>query len=120
MTTSTQGRYEGCQPATWLAVRLAIEPAKIDALRRGGELLAVREPGSTVWLYPPWQFDGREPLQSIPRIVRAAREAGVDEGRLFSILTARRGLTGDERVYDLLREGRVDDVVALVRAVRPS
>ena len=116
MATSAQSRFAGCQPATWLSVRLGIEPARIDALRRAGELIAVREPGSTVWLYPPWQFDGLEPLSSIPRVVRAAREAGIDETHLFTILSARRGLTGDERVYELLRDGRTDEVVALVRA----
>jgi hypothetical protein len=116
VSTSAQSRFVGCQPATWLAVRLAIEPAKIDAMRRAGELIAVREPESTVWLYPPWQFEGREPLASIPRVVRAAREAHVDEQRLYSILTARRGLTHGGAVYELLREGRVDEVVELVRA----
>ena len=116
MTISAESRFAGCQPATWLAVRLAIEPAKIDAMRRAGELIAVREPGSTGWLYPPWQFDGREPLASIPRVVRAARDARIDEGRLYTILTARRGLTRSGAVYELLREGRVDEVVEVVRA----
>jgi hypothetical protein len=116
VATSTPKRFAECQPATWLAVRLGIEPGRIEAQRRAGELIAVREPGSTVWLYPPWQFDGREPLREIPRVTRAAREARVDEERLYTILSARRGLTGDERVYELLRDGRIDEVVALVRA----
>jgi hypothetical protein len=114
--TSAQSRFTGCLTASWLAVRLGIEPARIDAMRRAGELIAVREPESTVWLYPPWQFDGLQPLPSIPRVTRAAREAHVDEERLYATLTARRGLTGDDAVYELLREGRVDDVVALIRA----
>jgi hypothetical protein len=116
VSTTSDARFAGCQPATWLAARLAIEPAKIEAMRRDGELIAVREPESTTWLYPPWQFQGREPLPSIPRIVRAARETGIDESRLFTILTARRGLGNGGRVYELLREGRTDDVVRLVRA----
>jgi hypothetical protein len=116
VSTTSDARYAGCQPATWLAARLAIEPARIDAMRRDGELIAVREPGSTTWLYPPWQFQGRDPLPSVPRIVRAARESGIDESRLFTILTAPRGLGHGERVYELLREGRADDVVRLVRA----
>ena len=116
MSTTSDARYAGCLPATWLAERLSIDPAKIDAMRRDGELIAVREPGSTVWLYPPWQFDGFEPLSSVRRVVRAARETGLDEGKLFTILTAPRGLGGRERVYQLLREGRADDVVELVRA----
>lgn len=116
MSTTFDARFAGCQPATWLAVRLGIEPARIDAMRRDGELIAVREPGSTTWLYPPWQFQGKNPLPSVPRIVRAARESGIDEARLFTILTARRGLGPGGRVYELLREDRADDVVRLVRA----
>jgi hypothetical protein len=116
VSTISDARFAGCQPATWLAVRLGIEPGLIDAMRRDGELIAVREPGSTTWLYPPWQFDGQRPLPSIPRIVRAARETGLDETRLFTILTAPRGLRHDGRVYELLREGRADDVVRVVRA----
>jgi hypothetical protein len=116
VSTASKPRFAGCQPATWLAARLSIDPARIDAMRRDGELIAVREPGSTTWLYPPWQFEGRNPLSSIPRIVRAARETGIDESRLFTILTARRGLGHSGRVYELLREGRADDVVRLVRA----
>jgi hypothetical protein len=103
-------------PATWLAERLGIDPALIDAMRRDGELVAVREPGSTEWFYPSWQLNGAEPLHGIPRIVRAAREAGIDEARLYTILTARRGLHSNGKVYELLREGRDDDVVELVRA----
>jgi hypothetical protein len=103
-------------PATWLAERLAIDPAMIDAMRRDGELIAVREPGSTDWFYPSWQLDNGKPLNGIPRVVRAAREARLDEGRLYTILTARRGLHSEGQVYELLRDGREDEVVELVRA----
>ena len=103
-------------PATWLAERLAIEPAKIDVMRRDGELIAFREPGSTAWRYPTWQFENGRPRSAIQRIVRAARESGIDEQRLYTILSAPRGLNGHGRVYELLYDGRVDDVVELVRA----
>ena len=103
-------------PATWLAARLAVDPARIDAMRRAGELVAVREPGSTVWLYPTWQFDGNEPIHGIARVVRVARDAGLDETRLYTILSAPLGLRGEKRVFELLREGREDEVVELVRA----
>jgi hypothetical protein len=103
-------------PATWLAERLALDPALIDAMRRDGELIGVREPGSTTWLYPSWQLENGKPLHSIARVVRAAREAGVDDAQLYRILTARRGLHGEGQVYELLLEGRDDDVVRLVRA----
>ena len=108
--------YEDCLPGTWLATRLAVDPFLIDAMRRDGELIAVREPGSTAWLYPGWQFDGRNPRPVIARIVRAAREKGLDEARLYAILSAPLGLGGERRVYELLLEGREDEVVELVRA----
>lgn len=103
-------------PATWLAERLAIDPARIEAMRRDGELIATREPRSTDWLYPSWQLENGEPLTSLQRITRAAREAKIDESRLYTILTARRGLNGAGHVYELLRAGRDDEVVELVRA----
>ncbi len=108
--------YEDCLPGTWLAARLAVDPFLIDAMRRDGELIAVRAPGSTEWLYPGWQFDGRSPRPVIARIVRAAREKGLDEARLYTILSAPLGLGGERRVYELLLEGREDEVVDLVRA----
>lgn len=108
--------YPDSLPATWLAERLGIDPALIDAMRRDGELIAVREPGSTDWFYPSWQLANGQPLHSIPRVTRAAREARIDEGRLYTILTARRGLHGEGKVYELLREGHDDEVVELVRA----
>jgi transposase InsO family protein len=109
-------RSNSLLPATWLAERLAVDPARIDAMRRDGELVAVREPGSTDWDYPSWQLRNGEPLTSIRRITRAAREAGLDESRLYTILSARRGLNGAGHVYELLRAGRDDEVVELVRA----
>ncbi|CAN5830122.1 MAG: hypothetical protein H0T97_11010 [Actinobacteria bacterium] len=108
--------YQDCLPATWLASRFAIDPFLIDAMRRDGQLVAVRPPGSTGWLYPGWQFDGRSPRPVIARIMRAARDKGLDESRLYTILTAPLGLGGERRVYELLLEGREDDVVELVRA----
>ena len=108
--------FEDALSASWLAERLGIDPVLIDAMRRDGELIAVREPGSTEWFYPSWQFANGEPLHGVTRVVRAAREARIDEARLYRILTARRGLHGEGQVWELLREGREDDVVELVRA----
>jgi hypothetical protein len=116
MSTSARARYADSLPATWLAARLAVDPAKIDAMRRDGELIAVREPGSTEWLYPAWQFDGRKPRRGVARIATVAREAGLDEARLYAVLTAPLGLGGRRRLVDLLIEGREDEVVDAVRA----
>jgi hypothetical protein len=117
MATTT--RYEDCLTASWLAVRLGIEPMRIDAMRRAGELIAVREPGSTEWLYPPWQFSGLTPRRAIRRIVSSAREIGLDETRLYDVLTAPLGLGGRRRLVDLLLEDRDEEVVEAVRSEKP-
>ena len=121
MTASmTEARYPDSIAATWLAARLAVEPARIDAMRRGGELIAVREPGSTEWRYPAWQFDRWKPRRGIARVVAAARDVGLDETQLYDVLTTPLGLreSGRRRLVDLLLEGREDAVVAAVRATR--
>jgi hypothetical protein len=110
-------RYARTVPATWLAARMAVDPSRIDAMRRSGELIAVREPGSTEWLYPAWQFDAGRPRPSVARVVAAARETGVDDRRLFELLTMPLGMRQDgRRLVDLLVEGRDDEVVAAVRS----
>jgi hypothetical protein len=116
VSTSAGTRYAECLAGTWLAERLAVDPLKIEAMRRAGELIAVRPPGSGDWLYPAWQFDSWKPRHGIPRIVAAAREAGVEESKLYDLMTTPLGLTGDSRrLADLLAEGREDEVVESVR-----
>jgi hypothetical protein len=113
----SEDRYTATLPATWLASRLAVDPARIDAMRRAGELIAVREPGSIEWRYPAWQFNAGKPRPSVARVVAVARECGVDETRLYDLLTTRLGLRDSgRRLVDLLLEGRDDEVVAAVRA----
>ena len=113
----SETRYPETLPATWLAQRTAVDPARIDVLRRGGELIAVREPGSTEWRYPAWQFEAGKPRKSIARVVAVARESGLDDVKLYEVLTAPLGLSGEARtLVDLLVEGREDEVVAAIRA----
>jgi hypothetical protein len=119
MSVETKKLGNDCLSASWLAERFAVDPARIDAMRRGGELIAVREEGSTDWRYPTWQLEGREPRHGVPRIVNAAREAGLDEMRLYEVLTGRLGLRGERSLVDLILEGRDDEVVAAVRAAKP-
>ena len=117
MSSTAQSRYPGTLPTTWLAERMAVDPARIDALRRAGELIAVREPGSTEWRYPAWQFVAGAPRPGVARVVATARERGLDETQLYELLTAPLGLrNGGKRLLDLLGEGREDDVVSAIRA----
>ena len=117
MSSSIETRFPGTLPATWLAQRTGVDPARIDVLRRGGELIAVREPGSTEWRYPAWQFENGKPRGSIARVVAAARDRGLDDAQLFDLLTAPLGLRDTGRsLVGLLAEGREDEVVAAIRA----
>lgn len=109
--------YANAVPATWLASRMAIDPSRIDAMRRAGELIAVREAGSTEWRYPAWQFEAGRPRPVVARVVAVARESRVDESRLYDLLTTPLGLRRDGRtLVDLLLEGRDDEVVEAVRS----
>lgn len=106
-------------PATWLAQRMAVDPARIDAMRRAGELIAVRAPGSTEWRYPAWQFESGRARPGVARVVQAARDSGIDDSRLYALLTAPLGLLADGgTLVDLLVGGRDDEVVAAVRAAQ--
>jgi hypothetical protein len=103
--------------ASWLASRFAIEPFKLEAMRRDGEVIAFRPPGSREHYYPLWQFDDEgKPLPVVRRLVVEARERGLDGNRLYEILSARAGLGGDRRLAGSLRDGRVDHVLDAIRS----
>lgn len=111
--------YPECVAATWLAERLAVDPALIEAMRRTGELIAVRKARATEWLYPAWQLENWAPRPGVSRVVAAAREVGIADERLYEILTAPLGMTRghtERRLADLLVEGRIDDVVGAIRS----
>lgn len=117
-------RYGDCLSASWLSERLAVDVARIDAMRRAGELIAVRPGSSPEWLYPAWQFTGGEPRPVVRRILSAAREAKLGERRLYDVLTLPLGLgsraDGARRLADLIVTGADDQVVAAVRSSSPA
>jgi hypothetical protein len=102
---------------SWLSTRLGIGTRRLDAMRRGGELLGVRRPGGHDYLYPGWQFapDGK-PLPVVPELIRAGRGAGMSDERLYEVLASRTGISGDARLVDALREGRESYVLSVVRS----
>ncbi len=117
MNAATATRYPEALPATWLASRMAVDPARIDAMRRAGELIAIREQGSTEWRYPAWQFDAGKPRPGVARIVATARAAGIDDERLYDLMTTPLGLrNGGRRLVDLLVERREDEVIEAIRS----
>jgi hypothetical protein len=104
---------------SWLAARLGVDTRRIDVMRRGGELIGVREPGGQTYLYPAWQFENGRPRPIVPQVVRAAREAGLDDARLYEVMTMRMGLGGERRLCDLLVAGEDAAVLAGVRSASP-
>jgi hypothetical protein len=103
--------------ASWLADRIAVEPRKLEAMRRAGELIAYRPRGLHEHYYPVWQFDEEwQPLPIIPRLVQEARERGLTDNRLYEVLNARAGIGGRRKLGEGLREGRIDHVLEAVRS----
>jgi hypothetical protein len=101
---------------SWLAARLGADPTWIDARRRAGELIAVPTEGGRDHVYPAWQFDlDGNPFPTVARILAAAREAGLDAVSLDAFLNRRAG-TGGPRMWELLRDGREDFVLASLRS----
>ena len=104
---------------SWLSARLGVDKGRIDAMRRAGELIGIREPGGQVYLYPAWQFQNGLARPLVPQVVRAARDAGLDETRLYEVMTMRLGLGGERRLCDLLVAGEDAAVLAGVRSASP-
>jgi hypothetical protein len=103
----------------WLGARLGRDPHAVDAARREGRLLGVRVGGH--YEFPAWQFgrDGQV-LPALPRVIAAARAAGMTDDRLGSLLQARSGLGSGRRLADALRDGNVDHVLSVVHAAGSS
>jgi hypothetical protein len=101
---------------SWLSARLGIDTGRLAAMRRAGDLIGVREPGGLAYLYPAWQFQNGKPRPLVPQLVRTAREAGLDDERLYEVMTMRLGLGGEQRLCDLLVAGQDEAVLAAVRS----
>ena len=99
--------------ASWLSTKWAVDTVQINAMRRAGELVAVRPAGSLEWRFPAWQFgpDGQV-RPEVARVLAAARERGVRPERLHELLERRSGMTGGGRLRDDLLEGRIEHVLA--------
>ncbi len=116
------GPREAALPGAWLAIKLGVEPRALDARRRAGELLAVRAPDGSDFVYPMWQFDAEgRPNPAVARVVQTARRSGLDDEALYDLLLRRQGMTSGERLVDALRAGREHHVLEAVRraAARP-
>jgi hypothetical protein len=101
---------------TWVASRYGIEPRRLDAMRRAGELVAFRDEDE--WVYPAWQFDGRGPIAAIAEVGAEARRLGIGSDELARLLDSHSGLTGGRRLRDSLLDGNVEHVLAALRNAR--
>ena len=102
---------------SWLGARLGIGATRVEMMRRAGELFAVRPPGARDHLYPAWQFgrDGK-PLAIVPRLLAAAKTAGIDELRLHELMSMRVGLASQRRLSDIARDGDEEHVFGVIRS----
>lgn len=108
----------------WAAERLAVEPTRLGALARAGELLVVPGPWSMQqahasgqgFFVPAWQLSpgGRAPSDALPALLEAAFEHGwtsLDLHRFMTVALGEDGVTPG----DLLGAGEAERVLALVR-----
>ena len=97
----------------WLSARLGRDPHVIGRLRREGRLLGIR--AGDHYDYPSWQFDEAGNVRpEVPRVIAAARAAGLTDDRLAALLQAPSGLGSNRRLADSLVEGNLDHVFAVV------
>ena len=99
---------------TWVAARFGLDPVRVNALRRAGELYAFRLPGGD-WLYPAWQFDAKGVRPGVAAFFAAAREEGFGAADLDEILARRVGIVGGSSVIELLRGDRPEQAIPAIR-----
>ena len=101
--------------ASWLSTKWGVDTVKINAMRRAGELLAVRPAGSQEWRFPAWQFGPDGTVRpEVERVLAFARDRGVPPERVPELLDRRSGMTGGGRLRDDVVEGRVEHVLDVI------
>lgn len=108
----------------WAAERLAIEPARLQALARAGELLVVPGPwpmrqahaSGLGFFVPAWQLapGGRAPNEALPALLEAAAGRGWTSLDLHRFMTRPLG-DGDITPAELFKAGLTELVLALAR-----
>jgi len=114
---TTQANLDRALSASWLSTKLGVDTVRLNAMRRAGELVGVRAEGSREWRFPAWQFDDEGHVRpEVRRVLDTARELRLSGEQLNLLLDRRSGMTGGECLLDDLLAGRVDHVVATLRA----
>lgn len=107
----------------WAAEALGLQPARLIALARSGELVVVPGPwpmrqahaGGLGYLLPAWQLaGGRLAHPAVSALIAAAARRGWTSLELHRFMTAPPA-DGEPAPADLLHAGKVERVLALVR-----
>lgn len=102
---------------SWLAGRLGLDPMRVNAMRRSGELLGIPAADGKSYVYPSWQFGPDwKPLPIVRRLLARARARGLTDAELLRLLGRRVGLIGDESLLDLVLAGRELAALAAIDA----
>ena len=101
----------------WLARLSGLDSLTVERMCDDGELLSIRPDGSREPLIPLWQVgDDAKPLATVPLVLAEARRAGLEPLALHRLMSRRAGLTGGGQLGDLLRAGRHDHVLSVIRS----
>jgi hypothetical protein len=103
-------------PSSKLKERLGVTRQRLSQMRQEGKLFGFKTPLDRELYYPAWQFglDG-EPVEEMPLILEAAREAGLDELSLHQFVVNEEA-TPAGSLASLLRNGKVEYVLQTIRA----
>ena len=103
--------------ASWLSTKTGVDTVKINAMRRAGELVAVRPAGSQDWRFPAWQFGQDMRVRpAVAQVLAAAKQRGMRPEEVAELLDRRSGVTGTARLRDDVLAGRVEHVLAVIAA----
>lgn len=107
----------------WAAEALGLQPARLVALARAGELVVVPGPwpmrqahaSGLGYLLPAWQLShGRHVHPAVPALIAAAAETGRTSLELHRFMTTPPA-EGEPAPADLLHTGEIERVIALLR-----
>lgn len=106
-------REGGCVAADAFAAALGITLRALQARLRRGSVLASPSTGSPALVFPLWQIGpDRRILRGLPRLLCALRQDGKNNRACMRFLLRTDVALGGARPLDLLRAGRLDEVLA--------
>lgn len=102
----------GSLSADEAAQKLGMSKVAILKRLKAGRLLAWREERQNAYRFPAWQFEANAVLPGLERVLSILQSSRMldESGLLFFFLSKSRFLNG-RRPLDLLREGRVHQVI---------